>query len=654
MKTLYVLGLLWLAATAAAQEENGTEVEARVATLALFGRPGAGSSSSSGRTGPRFTSPPKNTWYGWNDNRYCQTAPEQCIPSPYAIDAVTCFLDSNGYVVGLKYYYTDGSLGGQVGYCNGASVGVNAGDGGVFVGVQTCKGAWGGYKSITWFNDCGDQVTCGNTRTDMNSWDYWGKSWNAPQPNKFVCSWLNPDVWGQGYWNYFGGYQTQNTGFQSKFGGMFSKWAGPGMGWGRRSLTKSDDEVATSEPTAEVQARLDEAQVKAATWWLFGQSPIQKPNPGVGQTPPYWETCQYVNSRGSPPVAKAARSTTRPWYAAGNPLGVKNNRNMWKIGNAKTTKANWVKPTDKTYLGYKKTYTSTYECATDYDGYYKNVWPIWKITGDCFGGCNAALSNLQFYFNKCYCPCDCNNGGGGTTDGTGISMIFNLGCTCADLGNYNITDLVGASAYYLQNYLEGQEGLGANSVTVEYNPDYSTDEPTGAGTCTSCVLTVDGIVTANPGYDQQLVYDSLVNLSEQDEPDLCYYPDEILDCANYPGLFPRAPESDCDPDPASGIFILVLEAPFKKANAERVKKWRKTIKMKTLLKSMTNINTVRATLSKLNKAALASKALAAKSASTDDGAQLLQQIAQMPPQIEPAAAAVAAVAAPVVDDVAGP
>ena len=102
-----------------------------------------------------------------------------------------------------------------------------------------------------------------------------------------------------------------------------------------------------------------------------------------------------------------------------------------------------------------------------------------QITGDCFGGCNAALSNLQFYFNKCYCPCDCDNGGGGgetPTDGTGISMIFNLGCTCADLGNYNITDLVGASAFYLQNYLETQEGLGANSVTVEYNPDYSTDE----------------------------------------------------------------------------------------------------------------------------------------------------------------------------------
>ena len=94
-----------------------------------------------------------------------------------------------------------------------------------------------------------------------------------------------------------------------------------------------------------------------------------------------------------------------------------------------------------------------------------------QITGDCFGGCNAALSKLQFYFNKCYCP-----GGGNTTDGTGISMIYNLGCTCADLGNYNITDLVGASAFYLQNYLETEEGLGANSVTVEYDPDYSTDE----------------------------------------------------------------------------------------------------------------------------------------------------------------------------------
>ena len=97
----------------------------------------------------------------------------------------------------------------------------------------------------------------------------------------------------------------------------------------------------------------------------------------------------------------------------------------------------------------------------------------------------------------------------------------------------------------------------------------------------------------------------------------------------------------------------MFDAPFKKANAQRVKKWRKNIRMKSLLKSMTNINTVRATLSKLNKAALASRALAAKSASTDDGAQLLQQIAQEP-QIEPTAvAAVAAVAPPVVDDVAG-
>ena len=79
-------------------------------------------------------------------------------------------------------------------------------------------------------------------------------------------------------------------------------------------------------------------------------------------------------------MAKAARSSTTPWYAPGrNPLAVKNNKKMWKIGSAKTTKANWVKPTDKTYLGYKKTYTSTYECATDYDGYYKNVWPIWKV-----------------------------------------------------------------------------------------------------------------------------------------------------------------------------------------------------------------------------------------------------------------------------------
>ena len=241
-----------------------------------------------------FIAPPADTWYGWNDNRYCQTAPEQCIPSPYAINAVTCYLDSNGYVVGLKYYYTDGSLGGEVGYCSGASVGVNAGGGGVFVGVQTCKGAWGGYKSITWFNDCGDQVTCGNTRTDMNSWDYWGNTWNAPQPNKFVASWLNPDIWGQGYWNYFGGYQTQNTGFQSKFGGMFSKWVGfGGIGWGRRSLMQSGDEVATSVPTAEVKAQLEDVQAKAATFWL-GMSPL-KPNPSMAQTPPYWETCQYVN-----------------------------------------------------------------------------------------------------------------------------------------------------------------------------------------------------------------------------------------------------------------------------------------------------------------------------------------------------------------------
>ena len=82
-------------------------------------------------------------------------------------------------------------------------------------------------------------------------------------------------------------------------------------------------------------------------------------------------------------------------------------------------------------------------------------------------------------------------------------------------------------------------------------------QPTGEGTCTSCVLTVNGIVTANPGFDQDLVYDALFNLSEKDEPDLCYYPDEILDCADYRGLFPRKPESDCDPDPASGIFIIV-------------------------------------------------------------------------------------------------
>ena len=195
--------------------------------------------------------PPADTWYGWNDNRYCQWAPEQCIPSPYAINAVACYLDSNGYVVGLKYYYTDGSLGGQVGHCSGpSSVGVSAGEGGVFVGVQTCKGAWGGYKSITWFNDCGDQVPCGNTRRDMNSWDYWGKTWNAPQPSKFVASWLNPDIWGQGYWTYFRGYQTQNRGFRSKYGGMFSKW------------------------------------VK--------MSPL-KPTLSMAQTPPYWETCQYVN-----------------------------------------------------------------------------------------------------------------------------------------------------------------------------------------------------------------------------------------------------------------------------------------------------------------------------------------------------------------------
>ena len=71
------------------------------------------------------------------------------------------------------------------------------------------------------------------------------------------------------------------------------------------------------------------------------------------------------------------------------------------------------------------------------------------------------------------------------------------------------------------------------------------------------MLTVDGIITANPGYDQDLVYNYLVDLMDADDPDLCFYPDDILDCENYPGLFPREPESDCDPDPASGIFILV-------------------------------------------------------------------------------------------------
>ena len=97
--------------------------------------------------------------------------------------------------------------------------------------------------------------------------------------------------------------------------------------------------------------------------------------------------------------------------------------------------------------------------------------------------------------------------------------------------------------------------------------------------------------------------------------------------------------------------LQVSDAPSKKANAERVKEWRRTTKLKSLIKSMTNINTVRFTLAKLNKAALATRALADKSASADDGAQVLQQIAQEP-QIEPATAAAVVVAPPVVNDVA--
>jgi hypothetical protein len=100
-----------------------------------------------------------------------------------------------------------------------------------------------------------------------------------------------------------------------------------------------------------------------------------------------------------------------------------------------------------------------------------------QITGSCFGGCNAALSNLQFYFNKCYCPCDpCDEEPPPDEEGTGVTMIFNLGSPCEDIGNYEIDDLIAATAFYLQNYLEQIEGLGANSVSVEYNPDYSTDE----------------------------------------------------------------------------------------------------------------------------------------------------------------------------------
>jgi hypothetical protein len=205
---------------------------------------------------------PAGIWYGWNDDRYCVWGREQCIPGPFAVNSVTCYLDSKGYVVGLKYYYTDGTLGGQLGYCNGASQSVNAGDWGVFVGVYPCHGAWGGYKSITWFNDHGDKVTCGNTRTDLSSWDYWGSTWNAPQPSRFLANWLNPDVWGHGYWNFFAGYPTQNRAFQSKFASWFSMWS-------RRSREKLEN-----AQTGDKALFLDHYKVKTA---------------------PYWETCQYVN-----------------------------------------------------------------------------------------------------------------------------------------------------------------------------------------------------------------------------------------------------------------------------------------------------------------------------------------------------------------------
>lgn len=251
-------------------------------------------------------------WYGWNDDRYCQWEPEECAPSPYAIDAVTCYLDNAGYVVGLKYYYTNGLIGGQLGDCGtGISQDVSAGEGGVFVGVKTCRGAWGGYKNIQWFTDCGDAVTCGNTRTDMLSWDYWGRTWGAPQPRQFCVNWLNPNVWGQGYLSYFGGYQTMNTGFRAQYSSYFAMWvanSSGGLGAGhRRSLRElspsyeellatataaaesSADDGARTPLTNEVQQRVEEVQAKALL------SFTKCDNSGCGRVPPYWETCQYIN-----------------------------------------------------------------------------------------------------------------------------------------------------------------------------------------------------------------------------------------------------------------------------------------------------------------------------------------------------------------------
>jgi hypothetical protein len=96
----------------------------------------------------------------------------------------------------------------------------------------------------------------------------------------------------------------------------------------------------------------------------------------------------------------------------------------------------------------------------------------------------------------------------------------------------------------------------------------------------------------------------------------------------------------------------VLQAPFRKANIEAVRKMRRTIKFKTLLKAATNLKTVREALTNLNKKAAARKAAGARSASTDDAVMLQQQIAQEP-EAGPAIAAIAPAAAPAVDDIAG-
>lgn len=461
------------------------------------------------------------------------------MPGEYAIQQIACFTDQHGFVTGLKYFYPDGSLGGAIGDCSGQKKVLDAGEGGVFVGVKQCKGAWGGIKSLTFIDDTGNECKCGNFRTDMSSWDCYDSNWGRPKPPPSFCvPWLNPDKW-TGYHNYFQGYQTRNQIFRETYRNTFLQWNG--RSWGGRKLQQEE----TNSTELEVKQADLLQEVGQAKFFASGR-------PGL-----CWETCTYTYSCKTPSYYQ--NTPTTPWWGRAGVGMARNKKTLFRNKMGKITAKNNWHGENRAYIGQTP---ETDKCAS-YDGYYKQVYPLSKITATCWGNKGSALSDLQFFFNKCYCPaCDdcppppCPEPPCEDTSQP-VTINYSLGIPCDEVYPEDAEALAGYAAAWIVEYLDVTLDL-SNSVYVQYDdPQY---EPQDYD-CVFCLMYVDATVAANEGISQAEVNDALLTLADDGwnlcEPVVDDNGEVIIDglpCADFPDLFP-----DCDGDPNTGVVLTVID-----------------------------------------------------------------------------------------------